>query len=410
MAGHDLAGADVHGHEADDLEVVGKKDQLPAQRGRAAAAPRQTAAGSGCALAAVLCAHAVIGGAPDDLYAAVCPQQVAGEVREDDCALPAGGDAVFSTLAGGGGVDVHLAAEVGGAACKDGVDGCAGDIAHRTLLATAGVDAEAAGDEPEVAVVIKDDGEQILLKTAAQHPLGSLLDVDVQHLLEDGQRRAALVRGPQHQDVVVAGGADDEVAPVHEGIGALDEVAAAVMFCGGEKADGPYLLCVEVADGQTAEEGADGVVEVVEEDGGGGIGVRLFHRHMDLGADAYGEDGVGGVGVVAVVVDVRLAAAHKGVRIHALCRQGLQRQGGVFAVEKAGQQAVGLGRAGGGGQRTGQQSESGSAEEAASGHFHGGVLLFYSVMKCLAGIIKALPLGELSPKVTERARMRRERL
>ena len=78
--------------------------------------------------------------------------------------------------------------------------------------------------------------------------------------------------------------------------------------------------------------------------------------------------------------------------IHALCRQGLQRQGGVFAVEKAGQQAVGLGRAGGGGQRTGQQSESGSAEEAASGHFHGGVLLFYSVMKCLAGIIKALPL------------------
>ena len=155
----------------------------------------------------------------------------------------------------------------------------------------------------------------------------------------------------------------------------MDEVAAAVMLCGGEKADGPYLLCVEVADGQTAEEGADGVVEVVEEDGGGGIGVRLFHRHMDLGADAYGEDGVGGVGVVAVVVDVRLAAAHKGVRIHALCRQGLQRQGGVFAVEKAGQQAVGLGRAGGGGQRTGQQSESGSAEEAASGDFHGGVLL-----------------------------------
>ena len=90
---------------------------------------------------------------------------------------------------------------------------------------------------------------------------------------------------------------------------------------------------------------------------------------------AYGEDSVGGVGVVAVVVDVRLAAAHKGVRIHALCRQGLQRQGGVFAVEKAGQQAVGLGRAGGGGQRTGQQSESGSAEEAASGDFHGGVLL-----------------------------------
>ena len=104
--------------------------------------------------------------------------------------------------------------------------------------------------------------------------------------------------------MVVAGGADDEVAPVHKGIGALDEIAASVVLGGREKADGADFFCVEVADGQTAEERADGVIEVVEEDGRGGVGVRLFHCHVDLGADAHGEDGVGGVGVVAVVVDV----------------------------------------------------------------------------------------------------------
>ena len=104
--------------------------------------------------------------------------------------------------------------------------------------------------------------------------------------------------------MVVAGGADDEVAPVHKGIGALDEIAAAVVLGGREKADGADFFCVEVADGQTAQERADGVIEVVEEDGRGGVGVRLFHCHVDLGADAHGEDGVSGVGVVAVVVDV----------------------------------------------------------------------------------------------------------
>ena len=194
--------------------------------------------------------------------------------------------------------------EVGSAAGKDGVDGIVGDVAHRALLAAAGVDAEAAGDEPEVAVVVKDDGEQVLLEAAAKHPLGGLFDVDVQYLFKNRQRRTVLVGGTKHQHMVVAGGADDEVAPVHKGIGALDEIAAAVVLGGREKADGADFFCVEVADGQTAQERADGVIEVVEEDGRGGIGVRLFHCHVDLGADAHGEDGVGGVGVVAVVVDV----------------------------------------------------------------------------------------------------------
>ena len=170
--------------------------------------------------------------------------------------------------------------------------------------AGAGEEGKAAGDEPEIAVVVEDDGEQILLEAAAKHPLGGLFDVDVQYLFENRQRRTLLVGGTKHQHMVVAGGADDEVAPVHKGIGALDEIAAAVVLGGREKADGADFFCVEVADGQTAEERADGVIEVVEEDGRGGVGVRLFHCHVDLGADAHGEDGVGGVGVVAVVVDI----------------------------------------------------------------------------------------------------------
>ena len=304
MAGRHLAGADVHSHQADGLEVVGKEDQLFAQRGRAAAAPCQTAAGGGSAFAAVFCAHAVVGGAPDDFNAAVGAQQVAGKIRQDDRTLPAGGNAVFSTFARSGSVDMDFVVEVGGAAGKDGFDGIVGDVAHRALLAAAGVDAEAAGDEPEVAVVVEDDGEQILLEAAAKHPLGSLFDVDVQYLFKNRQRRTLLVGGAKHQHMVVAGGADDEVAPVHKGIGALDEIATAVVPGGREKADGADFFCVEVADGQTAQERADGVIEVVEEDGRGGVGVRLFHCHVDLGADAHGEDGVGGVGVVAVVVDV----------------------------------------------------------------------------------------------------------
>ena len=266
--------------------------------------PCQTAAGGGSAFAAVFCAHAVVGGAPDDFNAAVGTQQVAGKVRQDDRTLPAGGDAVFSTFARGRERRHGLRGRGRRCRRKDGVDGIVGDVAHRALLAAAGVDAEAAGDEPEVAVVVKDDGEQILLEAAAQHPLGSLFDVDVQYLFKNRQRRTLLVGGTKHQHMVVAGGADDEVAPVHKGIGALDEIAAAVVLGGREKADGADFFGVEVADGQTAQERADGVIEVVEEDGRGGVGVRLFHCHVDLGADAYGEDGVGGVGVVAVVVDV----------------------------------------------------------------------------------------------------------
>ena len=121
----------------------------------------------------------------------------------------------------------------------------------------------------------------------------------------------------------------------------------------------------------TAEERADGVIEVVEEDGRGGVGVRLFHCHVDLGADAYGEDGVGGVSVVAVVVDVGLAEAHKGVGIHDLGGQRLGRKGGLrLAAQQPGQQAVGLLRMGGRCKAAGQQGECRCAEKVASCHFH----------------------------------------
>ena len=112
--------------------------------------------------------------------------------------------------------------EVGSTAGKDGFDGVVGRCSpSRPCWPRPGVDAEAAGDEPEVAVVVKDDGEQVLLEAAAKHPLGSLFDVDVQYLFKNRQRRTVLVGGTKHQHMVVAGGADDEVAPVHKGIGSF---------------------------------------------------------------------------------------------------------------------------------------------------------------------------------------------
>ena len=107
-----------------------------------------------------------------------------------------------------------------------------GDVAHGSLLAAVGVDAEAARYEPEVALVVEDDGKEVLFQRPAQHPLGGGFDVDIQHLFENGQRGAGLIGRLEHQDMVVAGGADDEVPPIHKGIGALDDIPAAIVLCG----------------------------------------------------------------------------------------------------------------------------------------------------------------------------------
>ena len=57
----------------------------------------------------------------------------------------------------------------------------------------------------------------------------------------------------------------------------------------------------------------------LEEDGRGGVGVRLFHCHVDLGADAHGEDGVGGVGVVACLLYTSQPKARAAARTVAPC-------------------------------------------------------------------------------------------
>ena len=172
----------------------------------------------------------------------------------------------------------------------------------------------------------------------AQHFFGGCLDVDVQHFFKDGQRGAVLVGGAEHQDMVVAGGADDEVPPIHKGIGTLDNIPAAVVLGGREEALRGHLFRIQVADGEAAQERADGVVEIVKEDGGRRIGVDLFHGHVDLRADADGQHGVRGIGVVAIVVDVGLAAAHKGVGVHDLDGQRFGRQGRFgLGTQQAGQ-------------------------------------------------------------------------
>ena len=52
----------------------------------------------------------------------------------------------------------------------------------------------------------------------------------------------------------------------------MDEIAASVVLGGREKADGADFFCVEVADGQTAQERADGVVELSKKMAGEALG------------------------------------------------------------------------------------------------------------------------------------------
>lgn len=106
QAGHDGTSVDIQRQQAHGVQIVGEEDQVPAEGGRAAAAPGQAATGGSVALMAVLGTHAVVAGVPDDLHAVVGPQQVAGQVRQDDRAFLAGGDAVLGTFPGDGRIDV----------------------------------------------------------------------------------------------------------------------------------------------------------------------------------------------------------------------------------------------------------------------------------------------------------------
>ncbi len=84
-------------------------------------------------------------------------------------------------------VDEDGLRKVGLLAVQDCLDGRAGDVAETPCCSRSGVDAEAAGCEPEVSVVVKDHGQKILRQLLAERSLGCRLDVNVQYLSNSGR-------------------------------------------------------------------------------------------------------------------------------------------------------------------------------------------------------------------------------
>ena len=165
-------------------------------------------------------------------------------------------------------MDEDRVGELGLFAAQDGLDGRMGDVADHALLRALGVDAEAAGGEPEVSFVVKDHGQEILLQRLAQRGLRCRLDVDIQHLFKLRQYVSGFIRRAQHQHVVVAGGADDAVFRIQKGVGALNQIAAAVVLLRGEVSEGFRFLRVQIADGDAAEQRNDRVAVAVKVNGG----------------------------------------------------------------------------------------------------------------------------------------------
>ena len=204
-----------------------------------------------------------------------------------------------------------------------------GDVAEHALLLTLGIDAEAAGCKPEVSIVVKNHGQKILRQLLAERSLGCRLDVNVQYLFKFRQDVSCFIGCPQHQHMVVAGGADDAVFRVQERIGALDDVTAAVMLLWGEIAQRRGFLRVQIADGDAAEQRNDCVAVVVKVNGRRSIRVGFFIGNIDLRIDAKRQDFIRRVGIVAVVVNVGVALCHIGVFVNTFGIHGLYRQGGA---------------------------------------------------------------------------------
>ena len=126
--------------------------------------------------------------------------------------------------------------------------------------------------------------------------------------------------------MVVAGGADDAVFRVQERIGALDDVTAAVMLLRGEIAQRRGFLRVQVADGDAAEQRHDRVAVAVKVNGRRSVRVGFLIGNVDFRVDAERQNFIRGVGVVAVVVNIRVALCHIGVFVDTLGAQRLDRQ------------------------------------------------------------------------------------
>ena len=204
-----------------------------------------------------------------------------------------------------------------------------GDIAEHALLLTLGIDAEAAGGKPEVAVVVKDHGKKILRQLLAERSFGCRLDVNVQYLFKFRQDVSCFIGCPQHQHMVVAGGADDAVFRVKERVGALDDVTTAVVLLRREIAKSLRLFGIQIADGDAAEQRNDCVAVAVKVNGRRSVRVGFFIGNIDLRIDAKRQDFIRRVGIVAVVVNVGVALCHIGVFIDTLGIHGLYRQGGA---------------------------------------------------------------------------------
>ena len=90
-----------------------------------------------------------------------------------------GGNAVFCALTGKQVIHIHRFAQIRGLSLEDCLDGIGGNVAEGALLPPVGIDAEAAGGKPEVALIVKHHSQQLLIQCLAQRRLGSSLDVDV---------------------------------------------------------------------------------------------------------------------------------------------------------------------------------------------------------------------------------------
>ena len=126
--------------------------------------------------------------------------------------------------------------------------------------------------------------------------------------------------------MVVARGADDAVGRVHEGIGALDNVTAAVMLLWREIAERFCFFGIQVADGDAAQQRHNGMAVAVKIDSGRSICIRCLIGNVDLRIDGKRQDLIRRVGVVAVVMNVCIALGHVGVFLHLLGVQSLYRQ------------------------------------------------------------------------------------
>ena len=126
--------------------------------------------------------------------------------------------------------------------------------------------------------------------------------------------------------MVVARGADDAVGRVQEGIGALDNVTAAVMLLWREIAERFCFFGVQVADGDAAQQRHNGMAVAVKIDSGRSICIRCLIGNVDLGIDRKRQNLIRRVGVVAIVMNVCIALGHVRVFLYLLGVQSLYRQ------------------------------------------------------------------------------------